>query len=74
MQELPPRRAGVPFRRRRDPHGLEDLADRGGAGPVAELEHLARGSAGTQERFSVARRSISAAISVLTGGRPARFG
>jgi hypothetical protein len=40
MQELPPRRVDVPFRRWRDPQDLEDLADRGGADPMAELEHL----------------------------------
>jgi hypothetical protein len=40
-QEVPPGLIGVPFRRRRDPQGLEDAADGGGAGPVAELEQLA---------------------------------
>jgi hypothetical protein len=39
-QELPPRRVGVPFRRRGDLQCFEDPADRGGAGPVAELEQL----------------------------------
>ncbi len=41
MQELPPGRVGVPFRRRRDVQGFEDPADRGCADPVAELEQLA---------------------------------
>jgi hypothetical protein len=57
-----------------DLQGVEDLADRGGAGPVAGLEHLALDPLIPQQRFSVARRSISAAISMLTGGRPVRFG
>jgi hypothetical protein len=74
MQELPPRRVGVPCRRRRIPRGVEDLADRGGADPVAELEHLALDPLIPQQRFSAARRSISTAISGLTGGRPVRFG
>ena len=56
------------------PRGLEDLADRGGADPMAELEHLVLDPLIPQERFSVASRSIRAAISALTGGRPVRFG
>ena len=41
VQELPPVRIGVPFRRGRDPQRLEDPADRGRADPMAELEQLA---------------------------------
>jgi len=40
-QELPPRRIGVPLRRRLDLQRLEDPADRGCADPVTELEQLA---------------------------------
>ena len=40
VQELPPGRVGLPFRRGRDLQGLEDPADRGGADPVAEPEQL----------------------------------
>jgi hypothetical protein len=42
VQELPPRRVGVPLRCRRDLPGPEDPADRGRTDPVAELEQLAR--------------------------------
>jgi hypothetical protein len=41
VQELPPGGVGVPLGRRRDPQRLEDPADRGRTGPVAELEQLA---------------------------------
>jgi len=41
VQELPPGRAGVPFRSRRDLQGFEDPADGGSANPVAELQQLA---------------------------------
>jgi hypothetical protein len=41
VQELAPRRVGVALRRRGNPLGLQDPADRGGADPVAELEQLA---------------------------------
>jgi hypothetical protein len=41
VQELPPRRIGVPLRRRRDRQRLEDPADCGGADSVTELEQLA---------------------------------
>jgi len=41
VQELPPGRVGLPFRRRRYAQGPEDPADRGGADLVAELEQLA---------------------------------
>ena len=41
VQELPPRRAGAPFRCRGNLPGLEDPADGGCADPVAELEQLA---------------------------------
>ena len=41
VQKLPPGCVGAPLRRRWDPQRLEDPADRGRAGPVAELEQLA---------------------------------
>jgi hypothetical protein len=41
---------------------------------VAELEQLALDPLVPQLLFSVASRSISAAISALTGGRPVRSG
>ena len=41
VHELPPGRAGVPFRCRGDLQGFEEPADGGCAGPVAELEKLA---------------------------------
>ena len=40
VRELPPGRIGVSPGSRRDPQRLEDPADRGRAGPVAELEQL----------------------------------
>jgi hypothetical protein len=40
MQELPPRRIGMPLRRRRYLQCLEDPADRGCADPVAEVQQL----------------------------------
>jgi hypothetical protein len=70
VQELAPRRVGVALRRRGNPLGLQDPADRGGADPVAELEQLALDPPDPQLLFSVARRSMSAAVSALTGGRP----
>ena len=42
--------------------------------PVAELEQLALEPLVSPAWFSVASRSISAAISALTGGRPIRCG
>ena len=74
VQELPPAGVGVPLGRRGYLQGLQDPADRGGAGPVAELEQLALDPLVPQPWFSVASRSISAAISMLTGGRPGRCG
>jgi hypothetical protein len=74
VDELPPARIGAPPRSRRDPQRPEDPADRGRADPVAELEQLALDPLVPQPLFSVASRSISAAISALTGGRPARRG
>jgi hypothetical protein len=41
---------------------------------VAELEQLALDPLVSQPSFSVASRSISVAISALTGGRPVRCG
>ena len=41
VQELPPRRVGVPLGRRRDLQRLDDPADRRCADPVAELEQFA---------------------------------
>jgi hypothetical protein len=41
VQELPPGRVGLPFRRGRDRQRFEDPADRGGADPVAEFQQLA---------------------------------
>ena len=41
LQELPPRGAGAPIRRRGDLQCLEDAPDGGCADPVAELEQLA---------------------------------
>ena len=40
LQELPPRRVGVPLWRGRDLHCLEDPADRGSTDLLAELEQL----------------------------------
>jgi hypothetical protein len=74
IQELPPRCIGVPLRRRRDPQSLEDPADRRHADPVAELQQLALILLYPQLLFSVASRSMSVVISVLTGGRPVPFG
>jgi hypothetical protein len=62
------------YRRRRDSQSLEDPADRGRADPVAELQQLALDSLVPQLLFSVASRSMSVVISVLTGGRPVPFG
>ena len=73
-QELPPRRVGVPLGRRGDLQGLEDPADGGRTDPVTELEQLALDPLVSQPLFSVASRSISAAISALAGGRPVRCG
>jgi hypothetical protein len=53
---------------------FEDPADRRCADPVADLEQLALDPLVSQPLFSVASRSMSAAISALTGGRPVRFG
>jgi hypothetical protein len=74
VQELPPCRVGVPLRRWRNPQGLEDAADRGGADPVAEFEQLTLDALVTPREFSAASRSMSAVISALTGGRPVWFG
>jgi hypothetical protein len=74
VQELPPRGVGVPFGRRRDLQRFEDPADRGCTDPVAELDQLTLDSLVSQPLFSVASRSMSAAISALTGGRPVRCG
>jgi hypothetical protein len=41
VQELPPRRVGVPFRCWGDSQGFEDSADRGRADPVAQFEQFA---------------------------------
>jgi hypothetical protein len=41
---------------------------------VADLEQLTLDPLVSQPLFSVANRSMSAAISTLTGGRPVRFG
>jgi hypothetical protein len=49
-------------------------ADPGCADPIAELEQLALDPLVPQPWSSAARRSMSAAISVLAGGRPVRFG
>ena len=68
------RHAVAPFRCRRDLQGLEDTADGGCADPVAELEQLALDPLVRPRGVPVASRSISAAISALTGGRPIRFG
>jgi len=74
MQKRPPGRVGAPFRCRWDLQGLEDPADGGCANLVAELEELALDPLVPQRGFSVASRSMSAAISALTGGRPVRRG
>jgi len=52
----------------------EDPADGGRADPVTELEQLALDPHVSQPRFSLASRSMSEAISALTGGRSVRFG
>jgi hypothetical protein len=41
---------------------------------VAELEQFTLDPLVPRERFSLARRSISVAVSALTGGRPVRGG
>jgi hypothetical protein len=74
VQELPPARIGAPGRSRRDPQRPEDPADRGCADPMAELKQLALDPLVPPRGFSVARCSISAVISALTGGRPGRRG
>jgi hypothetical protein len=62
----------VPFRCRGYLQVLEDPADRGGADPVTEFQQFALDPLVSQLWFSVASRSMSAAISALTGGRPVR--
>jgi hypothetical protein len=74
MQKRPPGRAGAPLRCRWDLQGLEGPADGGCANLMAELEELAVDPLVPQRWFSVASRSMSAAISALTGGRPVRRG
>ncbi len=51
---------------------VQELAPRGVL--VAEFEQLALDPLVSQVLFSVASRSISVTISVLTGGRPVRYG
>ena len=53
---------------------LEDPADHGRADPVAELEQLALDPLVSPAVVQEASRSISVAISALTGGRPVRSG
>jgi hypothetical protein len=73
VQELPPGGVGVPLGCRRDLQRFVDPANRGGADPVAELEQFALDPLGIPSRkFSVASRSMSVTISVLTWGRPVR--
>ena len=72
VQELPPARIGAPTRSRRDPQRPEDPADRGRADPSLSSSPWIRWY--PQPLFSVARCSISAAISALTRGRPVRRG
>jgi hypothetical protein len=75
VQELPPGRVGLPFRRRGNPLRLEDPANRRGTDPVAELEQLALDPlVSPAVILAVASRSISEVISALTGGRPVGFG
>jgi len=52
---------------------LQDPADHRRADPVAEFQQFALDPL-VPPLFSVASRSISAAISALTGGRPVRLG
>jgi hypothetical protein len=73
-QELPPSRAGAPFRRRGIFRALRTrrIVDAPTRWPGLSSSPWIRWY--PQPRFSVASRSISAAISALTGGRPVRFG
>ncbi len=71
---MPPGRVGAPPGCRRDLQGSEDPADGRCADPVAKLEQLSLDPLVSPARFSMASRSISAAISALTGGRPTRCG
>jgi hypothetical protein len=73
-QEIPPRRAGAPLGRRRDLQRFEDPADRRCADRWPTLSSSPWILLYPQSLFSVASRSMSAAISALTGGRPVRFG
>jgi hypothetical protein len=74
VHEPPPCRVSAPRRRRRDPQRLEDPANRGRTDSVTELQQLTPDPLLTRPWFSVASRPVSAAISALTGGRPAWFG
>jgi hypothetical protein len=62
VQELPPGRAGAPFRCRRDLQRPEDTADGGCANPVAELEQLA-----LDPPVAPAREMLSSTFSGLCG-------
>jgi hypothetical protein len=73
-QELPPRRVGVPLRRRGIFSALRTwrIVDAPTRWPGLSSSPWIRWY--PQPWFSVARCSIRAVISVLTGGRPVRFG
>ena len=74
VQELAPGCVSAPLGVLGVFQGLENPSDGGRADPMAELEKLALDALVPQVGFSVASRSISAAISALTGGRPVRCG
>jgi hypothetical protein len=70
VQELPPRRVGVPDRSRRYPPPLQDAAEGGRSHAVAELEQLTLDLWYPQLGFSLAMRVISSVTAAETGGRP----
>jgi hypothetical protein len=73
-QELPLGRAGLPFRRGRNLQGLENPADRGGTGSVAELEQLVLDPLVSPAVILAGELPDQHYDLRLTGGRPVRFG
>ena len=74
VQEPPPGRICASLESRRDPQRLEDPAYRGRAARWPSLSNSLWIRWYPYEAFSAASRSMSTAISTLTGGRPVRFG